>query len=370
MRRLAIIVLLCNATVYGALCIITRSGAEGSALKPRLGESVDLGAIVTGSGQSISHTFVVRNSGTRTVHFLPVSCSCGCTSGMLTRSELAPGETADLQMRLRVKGGGRVERATCTLKDDQGSTYPYTLSATTIPELSVVGHGPTGHDLNLGSVPADAPVRFVLDVELARDCEARPAPADVPTVEGELSGLTYSVSPIRPQNQHVGIEISAWRFAFEAESSGVGFTARAIKFRIGESVAALVVRWRGHLPVEVTPSRLYFHIGRSEGSANQRRVVMVSTTRGLGAEGVTAECSAGVAALIMPGVRPLEACRVIVTPKHGVRRPGISNESVTVSFTDMELTDVVVPVTVNYAGIIDDAMYSSEADEGPATSGH
>ncbi|BDU73374.1 DUF1573 domain-containing protein [Mesoterricola silvestris] len=62
----------------------------------------DFGSV--GRGEKAVHRFRMTNTGTGTLRILRVTPSCGCTSTVLGKLELAPAETTDLEVTLNTEG--------------------------------------------------------------------------------------------------------------------------------------------------------------------------------------------------------------------------------------------------------------------------
>ena len=68
---------------------------------------------------SVTHRFILRNTGDAKLSILDVRTACGCTATALSGSELAPGESMTLQVTVDLTGfGGRVSQAIYVSSND------------------------------------------------------------------------------------------------------------------------------------------------------------------------------------------------------------------------------------------------------------
>ncbi len=77
-----------------------RSKARLEALEP----NYNFGCIHSDNIKTISHTFVLRNTGEETLIISKVRPSCGCTSAVASANQIAPGATATVTATLNPKG--------------------------------------------------------------------------------------------------------------------------------------------------------------------------------------------------------------------------------------------------------------------------
>jgi rhodanese-related sulfurtransferase len=72
-------------------------------------------AVTVQSGSLVTHTFVVTNVGDETLSIASVRTSCGCTTAALTRRDLAPGESVNVDATVNTAGFTGTVTRTITL---------------------------------------------------------------------------------------------------------------------------------------------------------------------------------------------------------------------------------------------------------------
>jgi hypothetical protein len=76
---------------------------------------------------SISHTFVLKNTGTSELVISKVKPSCGCTTANLSKNTLQPGEEVEVSATLSLKGRKGKQRKTITVLSNDRTTPRFAL---------------------------------------------------------------------------------------------------------------------------------------------------------------------------------------------------------------------------------------------------
>ena len=63
-------------------------------------------------GETVSHTFVLTNSGGDLLKISNVQASCGCTAAVPEKNELAPGESTNLTVKFNSTGRQGMQKKT------------------------------------------------------------------------------------------------------------------------------------------------------------------------------------------------------------------------------------------------------------------
>jgi Protein of unknown function (DUF1573) len=94
--------------------------------------SFDFGAIK--QGETVSHTFVLTNSGGDLLKINNVQASCGCTAASPEKSELAPGESTNLTVKFNSTGrmGNQVKTVKVFTNDPQSPEMTITISGNVV----------------------------------------------------------------------------------------------------------------------------------------------------------------------------------------------------------------------------------------------
>jgi len=94
--------------------------------------SFDFGAIK--QGETVSHTFVLTNSGGDLLKINNVQASCGCTAASPDKSELAPGESTNLTVKFNSTGrmGNQVKTVKIFTNDPQSPEMKITISGNVV----------------------------------------------------------------------------------------------------------------------------------------------------------------------------------------------------------------------------------------------
>jgi len=94
--------------------------------------SFDFGAIK--QGETVSHTFVLTNSGGDLLKINNVQASCGCTAAVPEKNELAPGESTNLPVRFNSTGrmGNQVKTVKIFSNDPQSPEMTITISGNVV----------------------------------------------------------------------------------------------------------------------------------------------------------------------------------------------------------------------------------------------
>ena len=101
------------------------------------GDKYDWGEVKL-SDSPLKTKVILKNSGTEELHIQNVKPSCGCTTAPLDKDKLAPGETANLDIKLKVSHGGPIAKnITITSNDPSGTKRTLRLHADVIELLKV-----------------------------------------------------------------------------------------------------------------------------------------------------------------------------------------------------------------------------------------
>jgi hypothetical protein len=68
----------------------------------------DFGSVEQGT--LVNHTFIISNTGGDALKIKKVSASCGCTAAKPEKSELAPGESTNINVQFNTKGRSGKQR--------------------------------------------------------------------------------------------------------------------------------------------------------------------------------------------------------------------------------------------------------------------
>ncbi|MDZ7624817.1 MAG: DUF1573 domain-containing protein [Ignavibacteriaceae bacterium] len=104
--------------------------------------SFDFGDIK--QGETVSHTFVLTNSGGDLLKITNVQASCGCTAAVPEKSELAPGESTNLPVRFNSTGRMGMQKKTVKIFTNDPQS----------PEMTLTISGKIVTGEQSGSVPA------------------------------------------------------------------------------------------------------------------------------------------------------------------------------------------------------------------------
>jgi uncharacterized cupredoxin-like copper-binding protein len=94
--------------------------------------SFDFGDIK--QGETVSHTFVLTNSGGDLLKITNVQASCGCTAAVPEKSELAPGESTNLPVKFNSTGRQGMQKKTVKIftNDPQAPEMTVTISGNVV----------------------------------------------------------------------------------------------------------------------------------------------------------------------------------------------------------------------------------------------
>jgi len=94
--------------------------------------SFDFGDIK--QGETVSHTFVLTNSGGDLLKITNVQASCGCTAAVPEKSELAPGESTNLPVKFNSTGRMGMQKKTVKIftNDPQSPEMTVTISGNVV----------------------------------------------------------------------------------------------------------------------------------------------------------------------------------------------------------------------------------------------
>jgi hypothetical protein len=74
------------------------------------------------TGSTIVHTFRLTNAGDAALSITGVQASCGCTTTVLEKSQLAPGESVGLEAKVNTAGFSGTVQKTVTVQSDDPAT--------------------------------------------------------------------------------------------------------------------------------------------------------------------------------------------------------------------------------------------------------
>jgi len=90
--------------------------------------SFDFGDIK--QGETVSHTFVLTNSGGDLLKITNVQASCGCTAAVPEKSELAPGESTNLPVKFNSTGRQGLQKKTVKISTNDPTAPEMTVTIT------------------------------------------------------------------------------------------------------------------------------------------------------------------------------------------------------------------------------------------------
>jgi len=88
--------------------------------------SFDFGDIK--QGETVSHTFVLTNSGGDLLKITNVQASCGCTAAVPEKSELAPGESTNLPVKFNSTGRQGLQKKTVKISTNDPTSPEMTVT--------------------------------------------------------------------------------------------------------------------------------------------------------------------------------------------------------------------------------------------------
>lgn len=140
------------------------------------------------SGESVQATFTLRNEGDAPLHVADVRTSCGCTTTVLEKRDLAPGEEMPLAATLSLKNrrGPQSKRVTIGSNDPDQPNVLAIIQGTAIRHLTI-----TPSIIYLFSAPQGQPITRT--VEILSDHNA---PFRILTIEASHPDLAIGVEPL------------------------------------------------------------------------------------------------------------------------------------------------------------------------------
>ena len=193
-----------------------------------------------------SHRFTITNSGTGPLRLGRMEPSCGCTSALVGKDTLAPGESTALDVTFNPRGMKGLVQKSLTLHSDDPARPSLTLTF----EANVAG------DI----IP---PGGMVLLQELLPG-ERRKASVKFESATGQpilLRGVTFSEAPwlgvaTRAEGLELWVDLDlAVRRLPAGKMSGTDTLALQVE-NPAPSILQLSVRWERQSPVSITPGRL------------------------------------------------------------------------------------------------------------------
>lgn len=100
----------------------------------------EFGSVHSADAKSISHTFVLRNTGEETLLINKVKPSCGCTSAVASATQIAPGATATVTAKLNPKGksGNQTITVRVSTNDPTNASQMLRMSGTILSSWRVI----------------------------------------------------------------------------------------------------------------------------------------------------------------------------------------------------------------------------------------
>ena len=130
-------------------------------------EAPDFDFVEASPNQEIVHRFVFKNVGTAPLIVSQVRASCGCTATTLTRGEVEPGGTGEIEARLRVPvmSGPTTKTITVTSNDPDEPSVTLSMKGKVVREIEVL---PTDR-VNFGRVTAEQADERRLQIQPSTD---------------------------------------------------------------------------------------------------------------------------------------------------------------------------------------------------------
>ena len=113
------------------------------------------------ASETVTHTFILRNTGTAPLVITKVRAGCGCTTTSLDSKTLAPGETTDLEVRFKLKGRRGKQSSAVYVHSNDPNERVYRLEMKGVVESGGTDAGqppPRGHTVQIRVEPGKVTV--------------------------------------------------------------------------------------------------------------------------------------------------------------------------------------------------------------------
>jgi hypothetical protein len=223
----------------------------------------DFGTVT--EGDTVKHTFTIKNTGTAPLIIERVRSSCGCTAVVTKDKEVPPGGTTELEAAFNTRGRMGPNSKTITVQSNDKSNPNAKLEIKAMIE-QLLAFQPTIVRLNVGHNETQT-VEAWLTGKLAKDAKL---------VLGEVTGDTGVKIELAEQKEGDETKVGV-RFTLEGKKVGRGNGTVSVKTGV-EKVPELTVRFdttvMGNL--QLRPRALYFDTQSPQGKS---RVLNVSSKR-------------------------------------------------------------------------------------------
>lgn len=213
------------------------------------------------SGDQLTHTFILRNTGGSLLEIRNVRVSCGCTGSHLSKNTLAPGDEATLTVRLDLSGrsGPQNHYVTVHSNDPRQPQYSLNLRGVAVPKFNV-----TPRTLNFQRIDPASPPNGVIRVEATGDHTL--AIQGVTTTQDRLEVRLETLEEHKTYEIHVT----------PREPLGEGNFSDVVQIETDDPENAMVraiVMWQIQPPVNVAPGQLSLVVPRNPAPVN--RILLV-----------------------------------------------------------------------------------------------
>ena len=242
------------------------SSAEVSGQGPRI-ELVDpvhdFGTVT--EGETVKHTFVIKNTGTSPLVIERVRSSCGCTAAVTKESEVGPGKTTEVEVSFNTRGRMGPNSKTITLQTNDKNTPSAKLEIKAMIE-QLLAFQPSIVRLAVGH-NEEQTMDAWLTGKLAKD-----AKLTLGEVTGDTGVKIALTERKEGEESHVGV-----RFTFKGTKVGRGNGTVSVKTGV-ESMPELTLRFdttvMGNL--QLRPRALYFD---TQSPQRKERVLNITSKR-------------------------------------------------------------------------------------------
>jgi hypothetical protein len=222
-------------------------------------------------GTRLLHTFIVRNRTPQIQRILSVTHSCMCSKAMLDRTELAPGDEAQLRLEADLTGRRGAEVFHAFLQLETGERWTYSVKTQVIQR---VGFEP--QNLHFGFLDPGEKKTQPVDMVL-RAGPGDPMP-QILSVVPESDKLTVSWTE-NPPAQGLDAARTARRLAVTVTADvapGTSSSTVAVRYQLGgrEHEAMLPITWIVRTYYEISPPRVFI-MKPSEANGELKRTVVI-----------------------------------------------------------------------------------------------
>lgn len=216
-------------------------------------------------GDSLKHTFKVKNAGTAPLEITRVRTSCGCTAAVTKEKTVAPGQTTEIEVTFNTRGRMGPNRKTITIQTNDPENANAKVEIKAMIER-LLAFEPTIVRLN-ASHGEEKSVEAWLTGKLAKD-----AKLEIGEVEGDSDVKVELAEKKEGEETKRGVK-------FTLKGTKVGRTNGTVKIKTGvEKVPELSLRFNTAVTgnVDVRPRALYFDDKTPQG---KERVMRVTSKR-------------------------------------------------------------------------------------------